>query len=305
MDARPANGMNGKGTSHCDHFVLPLHLAQKVTEHADTIRVAAPSEKFDAFKLFARQVFGLDEAEYPLCEKVDRLQATAEAYGFVERLGSDAVQRALAEARADPLIEDEFSPRLDATLPQITKQDVVLLQRRDVLLSRCAAVIVPEKIEWVWPGRLARGKHTCAAGEPGGGKSHLASTVLGSPNFSSILPSSTTTPLTCKPAFSACLISVLSDGVRRQPLLPRDIARDLPCVFARGTGATQIAEIPGILRIACTVSSSNSIIANTYNSTRDAAPEPTRAGKKAQGPRAMRTEIETVGPARAPKRITL
>lgn len=41
------------------------------------------------------------------------------------------------------------------------------------LVSRRAADIAPEKIEWLWPGRLARGKHTCIAGEPGTGKSQL------------------------------------------------------------------------------------------------------------------------------------
>lgn len=46
------------------------------------------------------------------------------------------------------------------------------------LVSRCAADIVPEKIEWVWPGRLARGKHTCIAGEPGTGKSQLALAMI-------------------------------------------------------------------------------------------------------------------------------
>jgi hypothetical protein len=42
------------------------------------------------------------------------------------------------------------------------------------LVTRCAADIEPERIEWLWPGRLARGKHTCIAGEPGTGKSQLA-----------------------------------------------------------------------------------------------------------------------------------
>ena len=42
------------------------------------------------------------------------------------------------------------------------------------LLSRNAATITPKKIDWLWPGRLARGKHTCAAGEPGTGKSQLS-----------------------------------------------------------------------------------------------------------------------------------
>src|SRR5690242_15883146 len=46
------------------------------------------------------------------------------------------------------------------------------------LVSRCAAEIAPEKIDWIWPGRLARGKHTCIAGEPGTGKSQLSIAVI-------------------------------------------------------------------------------------------------------------------------------
>ena len=41
------------------------------------------------------------------------------------------------------------------------------------LISRCAADIEPEPIDWAWPGRLARGKHTAIAGEPGLGKSQV------------------------------------------------------------------------------------------------------------------------------------
>jgi putative DNA primase/helicase len=46
------------------------------------------------------------------------------------------------------------------------------------LISRCAADIVPEKLDWLWPGRLARGKHTCIAGEPGTGKSQLLIAII-------------------------------------------------------------------------------------------------------------------------------
>jgi putative DNA primase/helicase len=42
------------------------------------------------------------------------------------------------------------------------------------LVSHCAAEIKPQKIEWLWPGRIARGKHTAIAGEPGAGKSQLS-----------------------------------------------------------------------------------------------------------------------------------
>ena len=46
------------------------------------------------------------------------------------------------------------------------------------LVSRCASEIVPEKIDWLWPGRLARGKHICIAGEPGTGKSQLLIAIV-------------------------------------------------------------------------------------------------------------------------------
>jgi len=49
---------------------------------------------------------------------------------------------------------------------------------RAVLVSRCAAEIAPEKIEWLWTGRLALGKHTCIAGEPGAGKSQLSIAII-------------------------------------------------------------------------------------------------------------------------------
>jgi putative DNA primase/helicase len=41
------------------------------------------------------------------------------------------------------------------------------------LICRCASEIAIEPVEWIWPGRLAVGKHTCIAGEPGASKSQL------------------------------------------------------------------------------------------------------------------------------------
>ena len=48
------------------------------------------------------------------------------------------------------------------------------------LICRCASEIEPERVEWLWPGRIARGKHTCIAGEPGTGKSQLATAIAAS-----------------------------------------------------------------------------------------------------------------------------
>src|SRR5215472_9927237 len=44
--------------------------------------------------------------------------------------------------------------------------------------SRCAATIQSEKVEWLWHARIARGKHTCIAGEPGTGKSQLSIAII-------------------------------------------------------------------------------------------------------------------------------
>jgi putative DNA primase/helicase len=51
-----------------------------------------------------------------------------------------------------------------------------LAERNDAdhLISRCAAEIEPKRIDFLWSGRIARGKHTAIAGEPGDGKSQLS-----------------------------------------------------------------------------------------------------------------------------------
>jgi hypothetical protein len=43
------------------------------------------------------------------------------------------------------------------------------------LVMRCMADIAPEKIEWLWLGRIALGKLTLIGGEPGLGKSQIGS----------------------------------------------------------------------------------------------------------------------------------
>jgi putative DNA primase/helicase len=48
------------------------------------------------------------------------------------------------------------------------------LGKKAHLISRCAAEIEPKRIDFLWPGRVARGKHTAIAGEPGDGKSQLS-----------------------------------------------------------------------------------------------------------------------------------
>lgn len=46
------------------------------------------------------------------------------------------------------------------------------------LIISKASDVIPERIEWVWPGRVARGKHTAIAGDPGAGKSQLMISIV-------------------------------------------------------------------------------------------------------------------------------
>jgi putative DNA primase/helicase len=56
------------------------------------------------------------------------------------------------------------------------------------LLSRRASDIVPKDIDFIWEGRLARGKHTCIGGEPGGGKSQLSINVTATVTTAGLWP---------------------------------------------------------------------------------------------------------------------
>jgi hypothetical protein len=76
------------------------------------------------------------------------------------------------------VMNKQFPPP-DARLAQkVQVQEVLMPPDNNIaganLISRCAADIVPKKIDWLWPSRIARGKHTAIAGEPGDGKSQLS-----------------------------------------------------------------------------------------------------------------------------------
>jgi hypothetical protein len=72
----------------------------------------------------------------------------------------------------------QLNERVDATAIWSPTSKAETSEDRAALVSRCAAEIAPEKIEWLWTGRLALGKHTCIAGEPGAGKSQLSIAII-------------------------------------------------------------------------------------------------------------------------------
>jgi putative DNA primase/helicase len=179
QSAAEANLSNGYTNmeSATSEFVLSPHLAEQYRKFADYIRVAAPSQKLDAFTTCARYVIGLGtHDEFPLQEKIDRLQATAEAHGLFAMFGTDELQARLAAACDNPFVLDQDTPLMllrEGAVPSKTADTNAVLVR--------VSDVTAQPIRWLWQHRIAYGKLSIIAGEPGLGKSqltmHLAAAV--------------------------------------------------------------------------------------------------------------------------------
>lgn len=143
-----------------------------LTSCVRTIALAEPARRLDVFRNQAREAVsyvrkgGLEHGAV-----VDRLIEAAEAYNLIEVHGRETIETALADALQEPA-----SPLVCLDAPPIAGKATG--PNRAELQSRKAADIKPERVEWLWPGRLARGKHTCVAGEPGTGKSQLSIAII-------------------------------------------------------------------------------------------------------------------------------
>jgi putative DNA primase/helicase len=97
----------------------------------------------------------------------DALYEAAISNGLLAIFGADTVQHICANG---------LNGRTSGL--KITPQSLIPIGASDAnsssLIYRCAADIVPEAIQWLWPGRIAVGKQTLIAGEPGLGKSQIA-----------------------------------------------------------------------------------------------------------------------------------
>jgi AAA domain-containing protein len=125
---------------------------------------------------------------------VDRFQNAAEAYGYLAIHGPDVVQATLAAGLKNAVSLDAACRRDDEKLHEQqqahtgratskanganAKTSGACLQGERHLISRRASEITPRDIDFLWNGRLARGKHTCVAGEPGAGKSQLSIAII-------------------------------------------------------------------------------------------------------------------------------
>jgi putative DNA primase/helicase len=102
----------------------------------------------------------------PKPEVVDRLREIGLAVG----LNEGVIQDALAEAIANPFEPNATRLRVVPTIDASAPAKLVIARASD---------IHPEPIRWLWPGRIAIGKQTLLAGEPGLGKSQLTCWIAG------------------------------------------------------------------------------------------------------------------------------
>ena len=142
------------------------------------VALAQPNNRLAVFQKMAREVAGyVRNGGIDVREFADLFQDAAVINGLIEAHGQDAIQAILADALKETLNGDasasHYRPIRSNGLRPEDRSGAM-----PALVSRCAAEIPPEKIEWLWPGRLARGKHTCIAGEPGTGKSQLSISIV-------------------------------------------------------------------------------------------------------------------------------
>jgi putative DNA primase/helicase len=102
---------------------------------------------------------------------VERLNDIAQAHGNFG-LVEDQVQKIVADAMlVAPIGSGERRAGHDGSwVPSPAS-----VKRR--LISHRASDIQPERLEWVWPGRIARGKVTLLGGPPGLGKSQVTANI--------------------------------------------------------------------------------------------------------------------------------
>jgi putative DNA primase/helicase len=103
-------------------------------------------------------------------DAVDGLLAEANAIGLVGDIGEDVVAQTIARGLVD--FSEPETPAKEIIAPPAAQYEGVGNSAR-ALVTCNLSDIAPERIEWLWQGRVAIGKLTLIAGEPGLGKSQI------------------------------------------------------------------------------------------------------------------------------------
>jgi hypothetical protein len=124
---------------------------------------ATPVKRPAVFAQLSREGVRWISAGMPKPDVIDALRTV----GLTAELTEDQISEALGKAVDDPFIPPEPHAAVKA---MAAKTPAALVIQR-------ASEIEPQEIAWLWPGRIALGKQTIIAGEPGLGKSQLTCAV--------------------------------------------------------------------------------------------------------------------------------
>jgi putative DNA primase/helicase len=145
----------------------------KDLEHA--LRIAADDdEKLQVVFEIGTAIGGFNNdstAQFAIDRSHDR---AVHIYG----LDPDRVTRALGEGRSEGRRRSEEQRAENAELDRKAIAQAALQPQKRSLDCVRASEVAAEKIEWIWPGRIARGKHTLIAGDPGTGKSQAMISIV-------------------------------------------------------------------------------------------------------------------------------
>ena len=158
-----------------------------LAEMAIAIATAPVSLVDETVRLWAGRVG--DMVRYGVIEHSEGIDALREACvsrGLAQERGEDGVQELLGDAiGARPWsTEEEASEELvrgfDAQTtggPYKGNDEVGHPGKGGEIVYECAAKIAPEPVQWIWPGRIPRGKLTLLGGDPDQGKTLTALTI--------------------------------------------------------------------------------------------------------------------------------
>lgn len=146
-------------------FLADMKSGSRILAHA------LPETRLEAFTQFSREGIRWHEVGgLPKSQVIDGLRDL----GIEAGLSDGDIQAALANAVENPFVPKPpvsssslYTPR--APSPSASSQDRLVIRR--------ASEITPQPIKWLWPGRMALGKVTIVAGEPGLGKSQLTCAI--------------------------------------------------------------------------------------------------------------------------------
>lgn len=149
----------------------------RATSHTELAPLQAAIRELDAVPLDIRKAAS---ELHELLAALRRNQAAAAAFFFPEAVAAGRTLRDLDPAVYRAYLA-EMSDAGHRTLRIEFEREINLgadgKGAASELVLRRAADIAPESVKWAWPGRIAFGKVTMVAGDPGLGKSSIAAAV--------------------------------------------------------------------------------------------------------------------------------